>query len=476
MLAARERVGLDPDEPQQARHGALDLVAERLGLGLPGELRGAERPDDVERHARGRAGRVDRDVRRVPQAPAAAPGRCPALEALRARSSPASPRTRPGDPCGAARPTRHPGAEAGGGEVGEDEREVPMSPFGSRISTGIPASSASSMRTIASPVLPEPVMPDDDAVRRQVARADDDPVGARLARRGVDRRCRGGTNRGRPCAPESRVNGPLLAELRVEPGCARAAGGARPRRHARRREARRGGAPRGFRERIDDAAVPAPRRGHAQRPPRPAGSRRVGEGRRHPSCLRRRQPDRGRGHLVPRAGSGRARARLPVARPRGAPAARRGRHLQPLALRGRRRRAHARACAGERSGVAATGTSATSSGRSSTRERRSSRCSSTCRARMQRARLQERIDDPEKRWKFRHDDLDVLRALRRVPRGLGRRPDARPPPTGRPGTSCRPIATGSRRWPSPSCSSRALEALDPQLPEPEEGIEGLRVE
>ena len=34
-----------------------------------------------------------------------------------------------------------------------------MSPFGSMISAGIPASSASSSRTIASPVLPEPVMP-----------------------------------------------------------------------------------------------------------------------------------------------------------------------------------------------------------------------------------------------------------------------------------------------------------------------------
>ena len=34
-----------------------------------------------------------------------------------------------------------------------------MSPFGSRTSTGIPASSASSISTTARPVLPDPVIP-----------------------------------------------------------------------------------------------------------------------------------------------------------------------------------------------------------------------------------------------------------------------------------------------------------------------------
>jgi hypothetical protein len=35
VLAARERVGLDPDEAEQARHRPLDLVAQRLRLALP---------------------------------------------------------------------------------------------------------------------------------------------------------------------------------------------------------------------------------------------------------------------------------------------------------------------------------------------------------------------------------------------------------------------------------------------------------
>ena len=37
----------------------------------------------------------------------------------------------------------------------------------------------------------------------------------------------------------------------------------------------------------------------------------------------------------------------------------------------------------------------------------------------QRQRLQERVDDPRKRWKFRMGDLEVRRALRRVRRCLG---------------------------------------------------------
>ena len=47
VLAARERVGVDPDELQEARHRALDLVAKRLLLGLPGELRRRERADTL---------------------------------------------------------------------------------------------------------------------------------------------------------------------------------------------------------------------------------------------------------------------------------------------------------------------------------------------------------------------------------------------------------------------------------------------
>ena len=93
----------------------------------------------------------------------------------------------------------------------------------------------------------------------------------------------------------------------------------------------------------------------------------------------------------------------------------------------------------------------------------------------QRRRLQERIDDPEKRWKFRKDDLDVRATLRRVPRRLrGRdradleRARAVVRRAGRP-----QLGQGDRRS---RAARRALERIDPQLPEPEEGLEGLVIE
>ena len=48
VLAARERVRGDTDESEQARHGALDLVAEGLGS-VSHELGRSQRADDVER-------------------------------------------------------------------------------------------------------------------------------------------------------------------------------------------------------------------------------------------------------------------------------------------------------------------------------------------------------------------------------------------------------------------------------------------
>ena len=88
------------------------------------------------------------------------------------------------------------------------------------------------------------------------------------------------------------------------------------------------------------------------------------------------------------------------------PGARRDRHLQPLPLRGRRRGSRAQARRARRSGSAGTSTSATSSDCSPTRARPSSRSSCTSRATSSAIRLQERLDDPEKRWKFRAGDLD----------------------------------------------------------------------
>ena len=93
----------------------------------------------------------------------------------------------------------------------------------------------------------------------------------------------------------------------------------------------------------------------------------------------------------------------------------------------------------------------------------------------QRARLQARIDDPEKNWKFRRADLDTRAQwdeyqTRTTPRSPPR------PRRGRRGTSCPPTTSGcaTSRW--PRCWSTCSPALDPQIPEPEAGLEGLVVE
>lgn len=92
----------------------------------------------------------------------------------------------------------------------------------------------------------------------------------------------------------------------------------------------------------------------------------------------------------------------------------------------------------------------------------------------QAARLQERIDDPEKRWKFRAGDLDD-RAL--WPKYQKAYEDA-----------LRETSTADAPWyvvPADSNTGRnlavarillgVLQRLDPKLPPPEEGIEHLRV-
>ena len=92
----------------------------------------------------------------------------------------------------------------------------------------------------------------------------------------------------------------------------------------------------------------------------------------------------------------------------------------------------------------------------------------------QRLRLQDRVDDPEERWKFRSGDLDDRElwdeyheayedAISDDQHGRGavvrgpRRPQVGPQPGRRP-----PAA-------------HTLEHMDPQLPPPEDGIEGLQV-
>jgi PPK2 family polyphosphate:nucleotide phosphotransferase len=92
----------------------------------------------------------------------------------------------------------------------------------------------------------------------------------------------------------------------------------------------------------------------------------------------------------------------------------------------------------------------------------------------QRQRLQERIDDPEKRWKFRKGDLDVrarfdeyLAAYDEVIEQTS--------------TADAPwyVVPADHNWVKATAVAQllvhALERIDPQLPPPEEGIEGLVV-
>jgi PPK2 family polyphosphate:nucleotide phosphotransferase len=92
----------------------------------------------------------------------------------------------------------------------------------------------------------------------------------------------------------------------------------------------------------------------------------------------------------------------------------------------------------------------------------------------QRARLQDRIDDPDERWKFRKGDLDdramwddYMAAFRDALRKTS--------------TDDAPwyVVPADRKWARNLAVARILrhhvEALDPRYPDPEEGLEGLVV-
>jgi PPK2 family polyphosphate:nucleotide phosphotransferase len=92
----------------------------------------------------------------------------------------------------------------------------------------------------------------------------------------------------------------------------------------------------------------------------------------------------------------------------------------------------------------------------------------------QRVRLQERIDDPEKQWKFRRDDLKV-RA--RFDEYLAAWDEAITETS----TAWAPwhVVPADRNWVKALATAallvEALERIDPQLPAPEPGIAGLVV-
>ena len=93
----------------------------------------------------------------------------------------------------------------------------------------------------------------------------------------------------------------------------------------------------------------------------------------------------------------------------------------------------------------------------------------------QRLRLQERIDDPEKRWKFRKRDLDV-RA--RFDDYIAAYEDV----IAETSSEHAPwfVVPADRNWVKATAVAEllvdALERIDPQLPDAEDGVEGLVVE
>ena len=92
----------------------------------------------------------------------------------------------------------------------------------------------------------------------------------------------------------------------------------------------------------------------------------------------------------------------------------------------------------------------------------------------QRIRLQERIDDPEKRWKFERNDLKVRERFDEYRAAW----DEAITETS---TAWAPwhVVPADRNWVKALATAallvEALEALDPQLPPADPGIEGLRI-
>jgi PPK2 family polyphosphate:nucleotide phosphotransferase len=93
----------------------------------------------------------------------------------------------------------------------------------------------------------------------------------------------------------------------------------------------------------------------------------------------------------------------------------------------------------------------------------------------QRARLQERIDDPEKNWKFHHSDLEVRARWDEYQR---RYEDAITATS----SSWAPwyVVPGDHKWVRDVAVTevlvRVFAALDPRIPDPEPGLEGVVVD
>jgi PPK2 family polyphosphate:nucleotide phosphotransferase len=93
----------------------------------------------------------------------------------------------------------------------------------------------------------------------------------------------------------------------------------------------------------------------------------------------------------------------------------------------------------------------------------------------QRERLQERVDDPEKRWKFRKDDL---RVRARFDEFLAAYDEviAETSTTWAPWHVVPADRNWVKAWAVAALLLETLQEIDPKLPDPEPGIEGLRIE
>ena len=262
----------------------------------------------------------------------------------------------------------------------------------------------------------------------------------------------------------------MIEQLRIE-----ARGRSRSSRGATRRQARarrQGG--RQARLAVSRAARDAPaaplRRGQAHRAARPPGARRLGQGRRHPDRLRGRQPA-GLRVASFKAPTDRARARLPLARARRVPArgeigifnrshyedvvAVRMLELAPEQVWKRRPGAHRRVGADAR------------------RRGHDDRQGVPQRLQGGAARAPAGADRrPREALEVPHARPRGAQALRRLHRRLRARDQRRPRPSRRRGTSSRPTTTGSRHRGRRAAARRALERIDPQLPDPRKGSRG----
>ena len=222
-------------------------------------------------------------------------------------------------------------------------------------------------------------------------------------------------------------------------------------------------------------AQPALVGGPPQRDPRAAGHGRRGQGRHHPSGAHRSEPAGLLGRELQGADDRRPRARLPLAHPRRHAGAGDPRGLEPLALRGRGdrplhrgdRRPPDPAALPPHPGL---------------------RADAPRRGHLDGQGLPPHLEGraagpaagPHRRS---GEELEVPPLRPRHPSAVGRVPGAlrggdlrHLDQLGAVARGARPTTSGCATWPWPRCWSMSLRGLDPQIPDPEPGLEGLVVE